>query len=97
MKNIIKKWFSGADPGFPQEGAPTYKFARFSQKLHEIKKTLVSPSPRFHTSSPVSCGFFPPPSPHEQTNTTDNSFLGGNYNNHVRMKQKRSNIWVLSN
>ena len=35
------------DPGFPVggaptlQGAPTYKFARFSQKLHEIKKILV--------------------------------------------------------
>ena len=39
---------SGADPGFPiggaptlQEGAPAYKFDRFSEKLHEIKKILV--------------------------------------------------------
>ena len=35
------------DPGFPVggaltlQGAPTYKFARFSKKLHEIKKILV--------------------------------------------------------
>ena len=39
----------GADPGFPiggganpPAGAPTYKFVRFSQKLHAIKKILVS-------------------------------------------------------
>ena len=39
---------TGADPGFPvggaptlQEGAPACKFARFSEKLHEIKKILV--------------------------------------------------------
>ena len=40
---------SGADTGFPEGwganswggGAPTYKLARFSQKLHEIKKILV--------------------------------------------------------
>ena len=39
---------SGADTGFPVGGganpgmgAPTYKFAGFSQKLHEIKKILV--------------------------------------------------------
>ena len=40
---------SGADPGFPVGGgcqpsrrrAPAYKFARFSEKLHEIKKMLV--------------------------------------------------------
>ena len=36
---------AGTDPGFPVGGGanppermPTYKFARFSQKLHEIKK-----------------------------------------------------------
>ena len=38
---------SAADPGFPQwgaptpqggGGAPTYDFAKFSQKLHEIKR-----------------------------------------------------------
>ena len=39
-----KSEFTGADPGFPirgaptLKGAPTYKIARFSQKLHEIKK-----------------------------------------------------------
>ena len=33
-----------ADPGFPEEGAPTlqgaptYDFAKFSQKLHEIER-----------------------------------------------------------
>ena len=38
---------SGADTGFSVGGganpwgAPTYKFSRFSQKLHEIKKILV--------------------------------------------------------
>ena len=38
---------SGADPEFPVGGGanpgemPIYKFARFSQKLHEIKKILV--------------------------------------------------------
>ena len=40
---------SGADPGFPRRrgpkpsrrGAPAYKFARFSEKLHGIKKILV--------------------------------------------------------
>ena len=31
---------TGADPGFSVVGAPTYKFARFSQKLHEIEKSL---------------------------------------------------------
>ena len=41
------KWISGAHPGFPERGGaeppgvPTYKFARFSQKLLEIKKILV--------------------------------------------------------
>ena len=42
---IIAK--SGTDLGFSvggganPQGAPTYKFARFSQKLHEIKKILI--------------------------------------------------------
>ena len=37
---------TGADPGFPVErgvnppGAPTYDFAKFSKKLHEIEKIL---------------------------------------------------------
>ena len=38
---------SGADPGFsaggganPPQGVPTYDFARFSEKLHEIEKIL---------------------------------------------------------
>ena len=42
------KHSTGADPGFPVGGganswggAPTYKLAGFSQKLHEIKKILV--------------------------------------------------------
>ena len=39
--------FTGVDTGFPvggaanSWGAPTYKLAGFSQKLHEIKKILV--------------------------------------------------------
>ena len=39
--------YSGADPGFPvggganpPEGAPTYDFAKFREKLHEIEKIL---------------------------------------------------------
>ena len=39
------KSFTGADPGFPvggganpAVGAPTYDFAKFSEKLREIKK-----------------------------------------------------------
>ena len=30
----------GADPGFPVGGAPTYDFAKFCEKLHEIEKIL---------------------------------------------------------
>ena len=30
--------WSGSDPGLLVGGAPTYKFVRFSPKLHEIKK-----------------------------------------------------------
>ena len=32
---------SAADPGFPRGGAPTYDFAKFSQKLHEIEGILT--------------------------------------------------------
>ena len=39
--------FSGADPGFPVEGGanppgwgPTYAFAKFPEKLHEIENIL---------------------------------------------------------
>ena len=39
---------TGKDPGFligggtnPPGRVPTYKFARFSQKMHEMKKILV--------------------------------------------------------
>ena len=45
---LVTKIISGADTGFsvggganPPGGRQTYKFARFSQKLHEIKKILV--------------------------------------------------------
>ena len=41
------RWNAGADPRFPVEGgtnhpwgAPTYEFAKFSKKLHEIEKIL---------------------------------------------------------
>ena len=30
--------FTVADPGFPRGGAPTYNFAKISQKLHEIER-----------------------------------------------------------
>ena len=39
--------FAVADPGFPRgggansRGAPTYDFAKFSQKLHEIERTWI--------------------------------------------------------
>ena len=39
---------AGADPG-----APTYKFARFSQKLHEIKKILVHSGVRAGGAPPL--------------------------------------------
>ena len=39
------QWDTGADPGFPiggganpPGGAPTYDFAKFCEKLHEIEK-----------------------------------------------------------
>ena len=44
----FQQYITGADPGFPvggganlQKGAPDYKIARFTEKLHEIKKILV--------------------------------------------------------
>ena len=43
----LKLFMPGADPEFPvggaptlQWGAPTYEFAKFSEKLHEIEKNL---------------------------------------------------------
>ena len=43
----LKLFMPGADPGFPVGGAPTlqwwvptYDFAKFSEKLHEIEKNL---------------------------------------------------------
>ena len=43
--NLVRT--SGADPGFPVGGgaspgggAPTYDFAKFCEKLHEIEKNL---------------------------------------------------------
>ena len=50
-----------ADPGFPRGGgtnspggAPTYDFAKFSQKLHEIERiwTLGGVSPKFYYVDP---------------------------------------------
>ena len=51
-KSKVSNWINlipqtGADPGFPvggganPQGVPTRKFARFSQKLHEITKILI--------------------------------------------------------
>ena len=44
METLLQP-FTVADPGFPrgggansQGGAPTYEFAKFSQKLHEIER-----------------------------------------------------------
>ena len=49
---ISTYYFSGADPGFPAGGganplgggAPTYDFAKFCEKLHEIEKILGRPA-----------------------------------------------------
>ena len=54
LKSASALWNSVADPGFPQGGganspgggeAPTYDFAKFSQKLHEIERIWTRGGP----------------------------------------------------
>ena len=47
------------DPGFPRGGSanspwgvPTYDFAKFSQKLHEIERILTRGRPKFYYVDP---------------------------------------------
>ena len=37
---------------FPEEGAPTYDFTKFSQELHEIKRIWRGSRPKFYYVDP---------------------------------------------